>query len=211
MTKLPVDILRDLFFNVAQTYGASVDRVERCWDELIKHYTHKKRHYHNLIHINELINELKPLKPTINDWTTLMMSVFYHDVIYKVTKRDNEEKSAVLAQQRLTELNFTREIAEKCHDQIIATKTHQMTGDCDTDMFTDADLAILGRDLAVYKEYCKQIRNEYSIYPDLMYNPARKKALLHFLEMDRIYTTDFFYARYENQARKNLHHEISTL
>lgn len=44
-----------------------------------------------------------------------------------------------------------------------------------------------------------------------MYNRGRKKALKHFLEMDRIFKTDYFFQKYENQARINLQKELEIL
>jgi predicted metal-dependent HD superfamily phosphohydrolase len=40
----------------------------------------------------------------------------------------------------------------------------------------DADLSILGKDLDTYLAYTKMIRKEYSIYPDFLYKPGRKKG-----------------------------------
>jgi predicted metal-dependent HD superfamily phosphohydrolase len=62
-----------------------------------------------------------------------------------------------------------------------------------------------------YREYCQQVRKEYAIYPDFLYNPGRKKALQHFLDMDVIFKTGFFRNKYEIQARKNIVQEISGL
>ena len=81
--------------------------------------------------------------------------------------------------------------------------------DTDTNLFTDADLAILGTDWNSYKKYYQQIRKEYSIYPDMIYNPGRKKVLHHFLHMERIYKTVWFYNRYEQQAIINLEKELN--
>ena len=77
--------------------------------------------------------------------------------------------------------------------------------------FTDADLAILGSDYDKYIHYVKSIRKEYKFYPDFVYNPGRKKVLEHFIQMTRIYKTDFFFSRYEEQARKNMNDEIRQL
>jgi predicted metal-dependent HD superfamily phosphohydrolase len=42
------------------------------------------------------------------------------------------------------------------------------------------------------------------MYPDFLYKPGRRKVLTHFLEMERIFKSDHFYQKYEEQARKNL-------
>jgi len=42
------------------------------------------------------------------------------------------------------------------------------------------------------------------VYPDLVYNPGRKKVLNHFLAMDSIFKTDYFYNKFDRQAKENL-------
>ena len=64
-------------------------------------------------------------------------------------------------------------------------------------MFTDADLAILGKDATTYMNYSHQIRQEYKVYPDFMYNPRRKNVLHHFLQMESIYKTPQFRQQYD--------------
>ena len=56
-----------------------------------------------------------------------------------------------------------------------------------------------------------QIRKEYSIYPDFLYNPGRKKALEHFLEHKFIFQTEEFRTQYETKARENIKREIELL
>jgi predicted metal-dependent HD superfamily phosphohydrolase len=55
------------------------------------------------------------------------------------------------------------------------------------------------------------IRKEYNFYPDFMYKPGRQKVLQHFIQMPRIYKTDYFHDRYEEKARDNLHVELKEL
>lgn len=73
------------------------------------------------------------------------------------------------------------------------------------------DLKILSKDWEDYSIYFQQIRKEYSIYPDFLYNPGRKKALQHFLEHDYIYQTETFRNLYERQAKRNIQKEIDLL
>ncbi|MCK7556860.1 hypothetical protein MKQ70_18295 [Chitinophaga sedimenti] len=69
----------------------------------------------------------------------------------------------------------------KVSEWIIATKTHGDTAvDSDLSYLLDIDLGILGAPLMSYVEYTRQIRQEYRIFPDLLYNPGRKKVLKHF-------------------------------
>ncbi|MFD2921463.1 hypothetical protein ACFS6H_17175 [Terrimonas rubra] len=98
-----------------------------------------------------------------------------------------------------------------CAAQILATKAHQASTDPDTNYFTDADLSILGQPWEVYETYYKNVRKEYAMYPDFLYNPGRKKVLQHFLSMDRIFKTNHFFGLLEAPARANLQREWTLL
>lgn len=158
-----------------------------------------------------MILELEPVKDQILDYEALLFSVFYHDIIYKSTCKDNEEKSAEIAKSRLEKISISNEKTTKIYNQILATKSHQRSKDSDTNFLLDADLAILGKDWKIYEQYTQQIRKEYSIYPDFLYNPGRKKVLIHFLEFDEIFKTYYFKDKYEQIARENIEREIQLL
>lgn len=136
---------------------------------------------------------------------------FYHDLVYDAKKQDNEEQSALLAEKRLTALSVPEAIISLCKEIILATKSHLVSANSDVNLFTDADLSILGKPWEQYEIYYKQIREEYSVYPDLLYKPGRRKVLKHFLAMERIFKTDVFREKYEKQARRNLGRELEVI
>ena len=158
-----------------------------------------------------MILELENVKDEISDFDVLLFSVFYHDIVYKTTSKDNEEKSAEITKKRLEKINIPNERIIKIYNQILATKSHEKSDNSDTNFLLDADLAILGKDWKVYENYIHQIRKEYSIYPDFLYKPGRKKVLTHFLEFEEIFKTDYFKEKYEKMARENIQKEISML
>jgi len=203
-------MLKDVYIKLVLTYLSDKPLSISLWNEIKKKYTGRKRHYHNLTHLEALINQLTECRSIINDWETILFSVFYHDIIYNVLKKDNEEKSAELAVKRLSQIRFPLKRIEQCEQQILATKAHTRRDNSDTNLFTDADLSILGQPESTYREYCLQIRKEYSIYPDLIYKPGRKKVVEHFLQMPRIFKTDFFFDKYEQQTRQNLQEELTS-
>jgi len=203
-------MLQENFKNLFLNFAQDISLQESLWLEIKTYYTSKKRHYHNLSHLENLFSELFPIKEKLEDWETIQFSIFYHDIIYNATQNDNEEKSAILAVERLKEIGLYEDQILKCNHQILMTKSHEIS-DNDTNYFTDADLSILGKSWEVYEEYYQQIRKEYRIYPDFIYNGGRKKALRHFLEMDRIFKTDYFFEKYEIQARENLQNELRIL
>jgi predicted metal-dependent HD superfamily phosphohydrolase len=158
-----------------------------------------------------MFQQLLLCKPLINDWDSLVFALCYHDIVYNPRKKDNEEQSAVLAAKRLSTIKYLPAKLALCSQHILATKLHTASRNNDTNLFTDADLSILGSDSLSYFEYTRQIRKEYSIYPAFMYKPGRKKVLQHFLQMERIYKTDHFFNLFEQQAKKNMSEELQLL
>ncbi len=200
--------LRSIFLSLSSRYTDDKQLSDRLWKEIEKAYSGKKRHYHNLVHLEHLYRQLETIRSETGDWDILLFALFYHDIVYKVSRHDNEEKSAELARERLAELNIPEERTERCVAHILATKGHSIAVDSDTNLFTDADLSILGQPQQVYAEYCLQVRREYAVYPDFLYKPGRKKVLRHFLEMERIFKTAHFYEALEMNARANLRWEL---
>ena len=201
-------MLKETFIELITKFTDDISLTNMLWTEIEENYSDKKRYYHTLTHLDNLQNQLCEVKDKIKNWETILFTLFYHDIVYNAMKSDNEEKSAELAELRMKQINVPTEIIENCKSQILATKKHEEKSDFDTNFFIDADLSILGQDTETYKIYFQNVRQEYSIYSDLIYNPGRKKVLNHFLDMDRIFKTDYFYAKFENQAKLNLQYEL---
>ena len=204
-------MLKETFTKLLKNYTDDNRLSSDLWMEIEQKHSEKKRYYHTLSHLDLLLKQLFEIKDKIENWDSVLFTLFYHDIVYNVLKSDNEEQSAELAVKRMLQVNVPKEIIAQCKAQILATKKHLLSSDSDTNYFTDADLSILGLDLDTYKTYFKNVRKEFSIYPDLIYNPGRKKVLKSFLEMDRIYKTDYFYHKLEVQAKDNLNYELKTL
>lgn len=203
MSEIYIEFIR----SVDQT---SAGRADHLWSEVEAAYQKPSRHYHTLGHLEHVLQELVPYTHRFPNWSTVVFAIAYHDIIYNPLKGDNEEKSSALAVKRLTEINVPRAACDDCSRLILATKKHEAADDI-TNLFTDADLSILGTQPDRYKRYAEEVRKEYRMFPDFLYNPGRKKVLHHFLDMPRIFKTAEFYNLYEVQARKNLQAELDAL
>jgi len=199
------------FNKLVEHFTDDPQTIKLLWDEIEKQYSGSKRFYHNINHLENLLKQLTEVRDQINDWDTILFTLFYHDIIYKAYRNDNEEKSAALAMKRLKMLTYPVDKINLCFSQIVATKSHSVSSDNDTNLFTDADLSILGQEWNVYSAYSKNVRKEYSIYPDILYTPGREKVLTHFLGMARIFKTDYFFTNLEEQARLNLKKELKEI
>lgn len=204
-------VLKETFIALLHQYTQDNNLVNNYWSEIEKAYMSKDRHYHTLAHLENMLKELFEVRDQINEWDTILFSLYYHDIVYNVLKSSNEELSAELAQKRLEAILVPSPIIENCYQQIIATQKHILSQDSDTNFFIDADLSVLGKDWFSYEQYAQRVRKEYSIFPDLVYKPGRKKVLCHFLDMERIFKTDAFFDKYESKARQNIRRELELL
>ena len=204
-------MVAETFKSLVGRYTENIPLAEKLYTELVKHYSEKGRYYHNLDHLNSLLQQILPLADLIKDLDIVLFAVYYHDAVYRVLRKDNEEKSAELVNKRLNTLNVKPDRIDLCRKHILATKAHELKDDSDTNFFTDADLSILGQDWSMYKSYAEGVRKEYWIYPDIVYKPGRRKVVEHFLKMGKIYKTEPFSAKFEYQARINLNRELEEL
>jgi len=201
--------LKEKFSELLANIGFKESEIEQNWLDLEKAYSNKSRHYHNLTHIKDMIECFETYANQLKFPNEVLFSIFYHDYIYKSSKKDNELKSAEYAVKILpkeTNLN-----AKLVFDMICATQLHQHNEIEDINWLIDFDLKILARDWNEYQIYFEQIRKEYSIYPDFLYKPGRAKALKHFLENEFIFQTEEFRNLFEEKARKNIENEILLL
>ena len=119
-----MEILQKQWKELAGAYCENSGLVDQCWKEITGAYKHKSRHYHNLSHIHSLLNQADTFKEHIKDFDTICFAIWYHDIIYKVWRKDNEQKSADLARERLTDIGLGANRFDRCHALILATKNH---------------------------------------------------------------------------------------
>lgn len=201
-------MLKQGFKDLLKNYTNHLNHVNELWEEIQNHYSGVERHYHNLEHLENLFKRLKRIKPYITNWNSILFAVYYHDIIYSPTQNDNEIKSAELAVSRLKKIMVPEEDIKSCQEMILATQSHLLSQNEDINYFTDADLSILGESRENYMIYCKNIRKEYSIYPDEIYRAGRMKLLNQLLKRQRIFHTKYFFAKFESQAKRNLNQEL---
>lgn len=188
--------------------------TERLYTEIEKCYSSADRHYHNLNHIYALLHMSDQFQHRLADKDVVDFAIFYHDIFYNALRKDNEEKSAGLAYTRLEELRIPQVKRESVKIFIEATKKHQLEevdNKNDLALFLDFDMAILAADWNEYVEYTRQIRKEYHLYPDMLYNPGRKKFLINCLNSKFIFHTSEFQNTCETQARQNMERELQSL
>jgi predicted metal-dependent HD superfamily phosphohydrolase len=210
-----LDKIRAVWDQLAGRYCSDPALIDQFFNEIARKYTSSRRHYHNVNHIQALLAFCESYASQLKDKDVVAFSVFYHDIIYNVLRKDNEPRSAKLAVKRLQALSVPPEKREQIKLYIEATQTHAITAavthTTDLQLFLDFDMSILGADWAAYEAYTHQVRREYRIYPDKIYYPGRKQFLQHCLQAAHIFQTPVFHERYEARARENMARELAKM
>jgi predicted metal-dependent HD superfamily phosphohydrolase len=183
-----------------------LDEANGIYAEIVQAYSAPGRHYHTLDHVKEMLTTVKELASHARNLSAVRLATWLHDVIHDSKGSDNEERSAEYAHQLCEKVSIPegRHIATL----IRKTKTHTAEDDPDAKVLIDADLAILGADESVYRDYAGKIRQEYAWVPEPQYRDGRRRVLESFLSRPRIY----YYLRHlEEPARRNMTAEIARL
>jgi len=209
-----LESLKNNWFQLGKKEGFDQFETDQIWTKIANKYSEIGRAYHNLQHLENMFLALKPFESAVEDLSVLKFSIWFHDIIYNATQKDNELKSAEMARNELGNLGMRKERIERCFEQIMSTQNHQLQGDFqsyDEQLLLDLDLDVLSWEWEKYLEYTKQIREEYKIYPNFLYRKGRKAAMQKFLERPQIYFTKFYKVEKETIAKENLRKEIQLL
>lgn len=87
-------MLKGKLIVLLKNYTSNSNFINKLWAEIERNYSISKRHYHTLQHLDFLFAQLTEVKGEIQNWDTILFTLFYHDIIYNSLRSDNEEKSA---------------------------------------------------------------------------------------------------------------------
>lgn len=189
---------------------------EALKNELAGLYRAEDRHYHNLAHIEAMLGLASDFRSLVHDPEAVEAAIWFHDAVYDSRAKDNEAKSAALAERKL----FGRTDAERLARiaaMINATAIHQLPpfenekAASDAALFLDMDLAILGAEPGAFDAYEGAVRREYAWVEEPMWRAGRAAVLKSFLTRPQIFHTPEFRQRFEPRARQNLARSLKVL
>jgi len=203
----------DRFFETWRELHTSTPKVDPIWvlANLDSVYSRPERAYHNKNHIEKGLDDWVLVQQYLKNPKELEIAWYFHDAVYEINAKDNEERSADLAANILTQSGVCCNSIQIVKKFILATKHDKIPDDLDSKYLADIDLSIFGRTEEEYDEYKRNIRKEYSVFPEPEYEAGRVIVLKHFIERPSIYLTDFFREKYEKKARENLGRELTGL
>lgn len=142
--------------------------------ETAERYNEPHRHYHNMSHLTELLDEIADAGYSSEDYRIAMALVaIFHDAVYDPRKQDNEERSAKLAADffsrvpiasfsRLLQINLAENTQKDILRAILDTKNHHLAEGRLSKDFCLLDLKrmllsspgeLLRHELNIFKEY----------------------------------------------------------
>lgn len=191
---------------------------------IIRSWTEPHRAYHGLRHVADMLGVLRRLgraSSALNEHSLLLarMATWYHDVTYdpRATPGSNEQRSATFARDHLHRLGADSADVDTIEALVLMTADHRARSTPEDlpdellDVFHDADLWILSSPAQRYREYARQVRDEYAHVPAPLFASGRSIILRGFLERDHVYRTPYARAHWESSARANLAAEITRL
>lgn len=174
------------------------------FNQLVAAYSEPHRHYHTLQHLREGLAHLDAAATLARRPAEVEIALWFHDAVYDPRRQDNEERSAEWAARSLRATGCDEAAAERVQAMVLATQGHAASGDPDTALLLDIDLAILGAAPARFAEYERQVRAEYAHVDDAAFRRGRAAVLAGFQARPRLFLTQPFHDALEQRARENI-------
>lgn len=203
---------KELFFDVFPRYVKIPREVEKMYDDVVRKYSAKGRHYHNLNHIISMCDSWRECHTEFENPDLVFIAIVYHDIIYSTRRFDNEDKSADYVHNllfkkfvdlRAGEIGFIKDLIRYTKHN---SDSETILSD-DVKLLLDLDLMVLSASWDRYLEYAQNVRKEYRIYPNFLYKKGRLDFLEKFLKKENIYLSNRF-KKLEKIARQNIENEI---
>ena len=188
-------------------YGA----VEFVGAALIAAWGHPSRKYHNLTHLQAVLDGIDDLAGHATDPLACELAGWYHDAVYEGLP-DDEERSARQAERDLPDLGLPpARVAEVARLVRLTVNHDPAPDDRNGAVLCDADLAILAADDDAYAAYTRAVRAEYAHVSDAAFRTGRAAVLQSLLDLPELFRTPKGRAEWEPRARANLRTELTFL
>lgn len=178
---------------------------------LMGRYTEPHRKYHTLQHLQACITWFEKTAHLALHPAEVEAALWFHDAIYDLERHDNEAQSAEWARVELTTVGIDESAVLRVEQLVLGTKHTALPGSLDEKLVVDIDLAILGAPQHQFAEYERQIREEYTFVPEVIFLQKRCAILQSFLAREFIYNTELLHSLLEERACHNLSFAVQAI
>lgn len=179
------------------------DQSSAIHQHLIDSYSEPQRYYHTLDHIEYCLSLFDEISSDAHNPDAIELAIWYHDVVYTPGAVDNEQLSA--DQFMATSHGvFDDALRDTIYRHIMATVHNgSEVKDTDTQYMLDIDLSSFGRPWPEFIHDSDNLRLEMKDQPDEVFYQKQAAFQDKLFGQPRFFKSDYFYHKYEIQARQN--------
>lgn len=178
--------------------------------DLLDRWGEEHRKYHSRTHLLAVLEALDLLTEPEDPPRTVTLAAWFHDAIYNGIAGQDEEESAILAEERLRQAGLPETEVEEVARLVRLTSDHRPEpGDSDGALLCDADLSVLGGEPEEYGRYLAAVREDYAHISDADFAAGRAAVVRHLLELEPLFHTERAKELWLEAARRNLQSELA--
>jgi len=178
--------------------------------ELLDRWAEPHRRYHGCTHLLSVLESLDLLTEPADPPRTVLLAAWFHDAVYEGVAGQDEEESALLAENRLTSAGLAPADVAEVARLVRLTSTHKPEpGDHAGALLCDADLSVLGGDEQSYARYLAAVREDYAHVSDADFAKGRAAVVRHLLDLDPLFHSERARGLWLDAARRNLAAELA--
>lgn len=178
--------------------------------DLLDRWSEDHRHYHGCTHLLSVLESLDLLTDPAEPPRSVLLAAWFHDAVYRGIAGQDEEESARLAEERLTDAGLPEdEVAEVARLVRLTSDHRPEPGDGDGALLCDADLSVLGGEPDEYARYVAAVRKDYAHIGDADFAAGRAAVVRHLLGLDPLFNTVAGRGLWQAAARRNLNGELA--
>ncbi len=174
-------------------------------------YGAPERSYHDNAHLDEVLERFGEVAREVG-WERpreVFLALVFHDVVYEPGAKDNEARSAEVAERAISDHLAGENIdVARVKELVLLTARHGALEEADVDrdaaLFCDCDMAILAAPVEAFEAYDRGIAREYQAVPAELFAAGRRRFFEGLLAAPAIYLSAWGRARFEAAARANL-------
>jgi predicted metal-dependent HD superfamily phosphohydrolase len=184
---------------------------EALFLDLLDRWSEPHRRYHGCTHLLAVLEALDLLTEPAEPPRVVLLAAWFHDAVYHGVPGQDEEESARLAEERLSEAGLPSTEAAEVSRLVRITSNHRPAhGDDGGALLCDADLSVLGSEPGQYARYLAAVRQDYAHIGDADFAAGRAAVVRHLLDLDPLFHTDRGRQLWLEAAQRNLAGELES-
>ncbi|GAB2712996.1 DUF4031 domain-containing protein [Arthrobacter bambusae] len=193
-----------------ERWNSTLPGHEELGFELLERWGEDHRKYHSRTHLLAVLEALDLLSEPALPARSVTLAAWFHDAVYEGIAGQDEEQSAMLAEDRLAVAGLPGPVIDDVARLVRLTSTHSPEpGDQAGALLCDADLSILGAEPATYARYLAAVREDYAHVSDADFAAGRAAVVRQLLALDPLFHSERAKSLWLDAARRNLEAELS--